>query len=405
MQTVYVLVFAVPTALAMLASAVPAQEAVSHTPGSGSFFGGNSQPLAEPSTPKKVPDPLSSQREQGFSHERLQEAGQARIDVENLADPGANDPREPLAEEFSLAAATRFLDAASLTWQKERKCFACHTNYAYLAARPLLSADAPAHDEVRRFAEQLVIERWATVGPRWDAEVVATAAALALNDAATTGRLHARTREALDRMWTVQRDDGGWKWLKCDWPPMESDDDYGVPLAALAVGAAPEKYAETDAARSGLAAIRKYLQNNPPPTLHHRAMWLWAASYLPDLLEPSLRRAWTEELLQRQKADGGWCLATLGDWQRADGTPQDVETSDGYATGFAIYVLRRTGLPADDARLRRGVQWLKQNQRASGRWFTRSLHKDSRHFITHAGTAMAVMALAACDEAKDDASR
>jgi hypothetical protein len=39
------------------------------------------------------------------------------------------------------------------------------------------------------------------------------------------------------------------------------------------------------------------------------------------------------------------------------------------------------------------IAWLKANQRASGRWFTRSLKKDSRHFITHAGTAFAVMAL------------
>jgi squalene-hopene/tetraprenyl-beta-curcumene cyclase len=44
------------------------------------------------------------------------------------------------------------------------------------------------------------------------------------------------------------------------------------------------------------------------------------------------------------------------------------------------------------------VDWLKSHQRESGRWFTRSLHQDSMHYITHAGTAMAVMALAACDD-------
>ena len=40
------------------------------------------------------------------------------------------------------------------------------------------------------------------------------------------------------------------------------------------------------------------------------------------------------------------------------------------------------------------------NQRESGRWFTRSLYKDSRHFLSHAGTNMAVLALAACDQLK-----
>jgi len=41
-----------------------------HAPGSGSFFGGNSQPLAETWTPKNVPDPRRSQAKQPSSWER-----------------------------------------------------------------------------------------------------------------------------------------------------------------------------------------------------------------------------------------------------------------------------------------------------------------------------------------------
>ncbi|HEY0981466.1 MAG TPA: squalene--hopene cyclase, partial [Schlesneria sp.] len=73
---------------------------------------------------------------------------------------------------------------------------------------------------------------------------------------------------------------------------------------------------------------------------------------------------------------------------------------DGYGTGFVIYILRRSGLAADDPRIQRGIEWLKSHQRESGRWFTRSLHADSMHYITHAGTAFAVMALQECDETK-----
>ena len=62
---------------------------------------------------------------------------------------------------------------------------------------------------MREFAEKLVSERWPQEGPRWDAEVIAAAAALAFNDAATTGKLHPLTRTALDRMWTVQQK--GWR--------------------------------------------------------------------------------------------------------------------------------------------------------------------------------------------------
>ncbi len=320
------------------------------------------------------------------------------VTLDDVVAPGPNRSDEPIAEEYSLDRATNFLDSASLHWQQQRKCMTCHTNYAYLYARPGISGEVLAHREVRRFAEQLVLERWKTKGPRWDAEVVATAAALAFNDAATTGELHLATRKALNRMWTVQREDGGFSWLKCGWPPMESDDHYGVTLAAIAVGVAPEDYANSEAAKKGLEKIRKYLDKNLPPTLHHQAMLLWASSYLDGLIANEKKKICIEKLLSLQKKDGGWALATLGDWKRSDGKDQDVDTSDGYGTGFVIYILRRAGMSADSPPIRRGIHWLKTHQRESGRWFTRSLNKDSKHFITHAGTAMAVMALSACDQ-------
>jgi squalene-hopene/tetraprenyl-beta-curcumene cyclase len=329
------------------------------------------------------------------------------VTLETVVNPGPNRADEPLAEAFSLERAHEFLDAAALSWQKERKCFTCHTNYAYLHARPALpsltSSPTPTPQEtVRAFAEQLVLDRWVQQGPRWDAEVVATAAALAFQDARTTGRLHPATRQALDRMWTVQQEDGGWNWLKCEWPPMESDDHYGVTLAALAVGVAPDDYADSPAAREGLAGIRRYLSHNPPPTLHHRGMLLWAARYLPDLLSDDEKHATMEELKGLQRPDGGWGLAALGDWKRADGTEQDRDSTDGYGTGFVVYVLLQGGLTADDPDIQRGIGWLETNQRASGRWYTRSLYKDNHHFITHAGTALAVMAIEAY-RAKEEA--
>jgi squalene-hopene/tetraprenyl-beta-curcumene cyclase len=318
------------------------------------------------------------------------------VSLENVVDPGPNSADEPMAAEFSMERAVHFLDSAALTWQKEQQCFTCHTNFAYLYARPFASTDETAHRQVRSYAEELVRDRWPAQGPRWDAEVVATAAALAFNDRATTGKLHPLTRTALDRMWELQQEHGGWNWLKCDWPPMESDDHYGVTLAAIAIGAAPEGYSETPAAKQGLVGIRRYLKDNPPPTLHHRAMLLWATSYFSDLQTKEEQAATVAELLSLQKADGGWGLATLGDWKRADESAQDLESSDGYGTGFVMFVLRQSGMPGSAEPLARGVRWLKTHQRQSGRWFTRSVHEDGTHYITHAGTAMAVMALSAC---------
>ena len=61
-------------------------------------------------------------------------------------------------------------------------------------------------------------------------------------------------------------------------------------------------------------------------------------------------------------------------------------------------VLRGAGVPVNEPPIARGVAWLKSHQRESGRWFTRSLNKDNEHFISHAGSAYAVMALVACGE-------
>ena len=80
------------------------------------------------------------------------------VTLDDIVAPGPNQSDEPISEEFSLDRATNFLDSASLQWQKHRKCMTCHTNYAYLYARPGISSEAPAHQDVRRFAEQLVLE-------------------------------------------------------------------------------------------------------------------------------------------------------------------------------------------------------------------------------------------------------
>jgi squalene-hopene/tetraprenyl-beta-curcumene cyclase len=135
---------------------------------------------------------------------------------------------------------------------------------------------------------------------------------------------------------------------------MESDDHFGATMALLGVGAAPEDYRETPEARAGVERLKKYLAANPPPTLHHKLMLLWADSYLAGVVSAEQKSEWLAELTKLQHADGGFSLASFGDWERADDTPQDTVTSDGYATGLAIVILRRSGVAADDQRIARG---------------------------------------------------
>ena len=83
-----------------------------------------------------------------------------------------------------------------------------------------------------------------------------------------------------------------------------------------------------------------------------------------------------------------------------DGAALDRTLSDGYGTGFAVYVLRRGGrIAADGPRLQKGLLWLKTHQPASGCWFTRSPHENDE-LSTYAGTAYVILALDACGEAR-----
>jgi squalene-hopene/tetraprenyl-beta-curcumene cyclase len=319
---------------------------------------------------------------------------------------------EPLAPRLSLARSAEFLDEVTLGWIRQHQCASCHTGYPYLPARASLGdPGAPALREVRAFFEGR-IAAWDEGGKGAGylkgegsvketeaiTEVLAIAATLALHDAQAGGRLHPRTRQALDRMWELQREDGSWPWNKTRLAPLEYDDYYGAVVAALGVGHAPEGYARTEAARQGVSRLRRYLRANSPPNLHHKTWLLWASVKLDGLMAPAERDRTVSELLALQRADGGRSLSSLGDWTRRDGTPNDKGwSSDGYATGLVVYVLRQADMPATSAPVRRGAEWLRTHQRASGRWFTRSLNGDEFRAISHAGTAYAVMALKACD--------
>lgn len=314
--------------------------------------------------------------------------------------PRPNSDKEPMGA-FSIDRGLRFLDAVSVNWTRERKCGTCHTNYAHMMAGSLYQ-ESPELLEVRAFFEGRA-EGWDKPAkgskPIAEGEIVATATALALYDAAATGKLQPTTRSALDRMWTIQRPDGGWNWFDCDLPPQEDDDYYGTVLAAIGVGHAPDDYKQTEAARDGIDKLRDYLRVTAAPHLHHRAMLLWASTGVDGLMDGAERERTIADLLAKQRPDGGWSLTSLGKWERRDGTanPEDAP-SDGYGTGFVVYVLRQSGMAQDAEPIRRGLAWIKGNQRASGRWFTRSPSLDHAHYLTHAGTGFVLMALSACGE-------
>lgn len=311
---------------------------------------------------------------------------------------------EPLAESFSAVRAAEYLDRSALNWLKTKNCATCHSTLFYMAARPALGKVLPDSGEVRQMYEDYRRVRWQKKLPTeaqgfWP---IAVGTGLTFNDLQTSGQLSPVAREVLDIMWTVQREDGGWNWPHDDYAPMEIDDHYGVTVATLTVGLAPDGYAETAQAQAGLKGIREYFKNNPPKSLHHRAMLAWCSIRVAGIFTPEQRQTTLDELLALQLIDGGWSTAGfLTDWQgleRPDGQALDTQTSDGYGTGFTIVLARELGLAADDPRLQRGIHWLRTHQRASGKWFTRSPVNDAGNLISNAGSAFAVLALQACGE-------
>jgi squalene-hopene/tetraprenyl-beta-curcumene cyclase len=337
-------------------------------------------------------------------------AGQPQEKTKGSKKRSSRSPGEPLASALSLTKARQFLDGETLTWLGERKCASCHTGYPYLlACVGSVDPEAPAR-QVRKFFEDRVAA-WDRGGKgagylkgkgslkvsEGVTEVVAIAATLALHDAQTTGKLHPLTRRALDRMWEFQQADGSWTWNKTGLAPMECDDEFGAIYAALGAGHAPEAYASTDASKDGLARLQRYLRRISRPSLHHKAWLLWASIPLDNLMTPTERAQTIKDLLDLQRDDGGWSLKSLGDWKRIVARANDRPAeSDGYATGLILYVLRQAGVAATREPMRRGVDWLKTNQRESGCWFTRSVRADGDHHIANAGTAFALMALNAC---------
>lgn len=323
------------------------------------------------------------------------------VTLATVSEPSGRTANEPIAAEFSSDKAAHYLDTAALYWQKKRNCATCHTNMGYMFARPALHSLQKDSGEVRAMYEEYVTKRWKQNPPAGYPAVV-VAAGLAFNDLQTSGRLQGVTHDAFKMMWQVQDDDGGWDWPMCGWPPMESDAHYGVTLAALAVGIAPDDYAEAEIAAAGLEKVRAYLRNNAPPSLHHRAMMAWASKRVDGIMTKDLRAKVREEVLALQRPDGGWSTAgLLADWndfERKDGKPHDTKTSDAYGTGFTIVLARELGLPPTDERLERGIAWLQSNQRVSGKWFSRSPAKDSQQYFTNFGSAFAVLALQSCGE-------
>jgi len=321
---------------------------------------------------------------------------------------------EPIREKFSLEAAVDYLERGATAWQDARKCVSCHTNGVYNQFRPamspILGKPNPANRAflVSETAESRTLDAEVLKKGLRPTQAAVTAHGLAEWDRHVNDRLSDETRDALAFMLELQRDDGSWGNDTC-WPPFESSNYHGATVAALAIGTAPGYLDELDPEkRAAVERLKTFLKEHEAPHDYGRLLLLWASTRLDGLIDETKRETLVNMVLGHQNEDGGWSIRTFstpeawGDGRRAEKlrteTEFELRPSDGHQTGLAILVLREAGLPPEHPALQAGIAWLKSNQRASGRWWTRSLNTDKQHFITYSGTMYPLAALQLCGE-------
>lgn len=295
-----------------------------------------------------------------------------------------------LSADWSPQRAAQYLDSRQKLWvvwpralQSGVPCVSCHTGLPYLLAQPSLSRvlgeSAPSPYEAA------LLDGARTKAP--DASVTGTQSVLvplvlALDDARAGRPLSPAADQAFDRMWAGQirsgASKGAWTWTtSVNLDPWETTDSvfYGAALAALATGSAPGDYQSRPKIRENLALLTAYLRDNQQAQpLHNRMALLWASRKLRDCLPESAQRAILDLLRQRQSADGGWTVESLGVFKQHEQAPP-AEGSNSYATAVAAFTLVKCGVPAKDPALSRALDWLRSHQDPqAGYWDAQSMN-------------------------------
>jgi squalene-hopene/tetraprenyl-beta-curcumene cyclase len=341
-------------------------------------------------------------------------------------DPGSWDSK----------AAAAYLDQRAewwMSWPQSARdhdtfCISCHTAVPYALGRPALRAalgeQSPSASE-RKLLDNVTkrVRLWNQVEPFYSdekrgapktaesrgTESVLNALILASYDG-HAGKLSNDARMALDNMWALQlktgEAKGAWNWLNFHNQPWEADDSqfWGATLGALAAGSVQGEYLSTPEVRSNIKLLAEYFQQAMPgQSLINRVFLLWASTKTPGILKPEQQKSIIDEVLSKQRQDGGWSTSSLviGTWKRRDDTPLETG-SDGYGTGLAAFVLQQAGVLKTQPALKNALSWLTHNQdKAAGLWLAYSLNKqrdpasDIGRFMIDAATAYSVLALSA----------
>jgi len=339
----------------------------------------------------------------------------------------ADEPKVRTFGPETVKSAAKYLDEGAHYWVREKTCLACHSTGVYMVERSALTKQLgrPSEEVLKDFIRS-VPKVNGKPGEGNAATSVWRSSGLASWDRHVENRLSEHTDRSLRHTVMILPDDNMYDTIKLIEIPYITTRFELTVQAMRAMVTAPGWLANLEDA--GLLArverVKGFLRDHPPLNDYELALKLQLANLAPELVSKEEREAAIAMLWRKQLPDGGWSTRRMSDllrwrvevhppterqpWREAmDPTvlslirnlPDAADPgSDPYMTAFAIVLLRESGVPASDPRIRRGVAWLKENQRASGRWWMHSLYRGNYNYITYISTAQALRALALCDE-------
>lgn len=229
-------------------------------------------------------------------------------------------------------------------------------------------------------------------------EAVLNAAASISFDRAKGREPGATTRAAFERMWEMQRSDGGFEWLDFGLEPFEHGNElFGAAIAARA--ASMLSPAEAGAAKDPIHRLIGFIgarRSNPASPLFERALALWATAPLEALTEPD-RAKIADEIVRAQNSDGAFSWRAAGVVAK-EKRASIAESGDSLPTAVLLLGLcsQRGGGSPEAAR---GIDWLRRQAKA-GMFPSQSPNRDrpfSNLVMSDAATGYAVLAMSECE--------
>lgn len=313
----------------------------------------------------------------------------------------ATHPVSPVTQDEARAAVARvvpLMQQSADTWFEKRSCSSCHHQGVGTLAMAMLQERGFAVDTARLRAQAARTMRPA---PNWQERYVVHEVSInqpigqsyRLIGAVAAGHPVTDLTRAAAHMLAGEQHAGG-RWSSSSHrPPLEDSEVTSTVLSLRVLSLVPLPRREAEF-RERVARARRWLARQLPASTEERAMQLlglaWAGA------SPRALRPYAEALLAEQREDGGWAQVA-------------TRPSDAYATGQVLTVLMQAARVAPgDARVQRGLRYLLAAQERDGSW-----HVDTRRtmepglpyfetgfphgkdqFISYAGTAWGVMALA-----------